>query len=209
VSSETAQGGRPPASEGLKAAATTTCAPAADILRDASPWRPITDVVDLKHLGKLAEELNECASAAAFAIIHGVGELVPTFETSTKRGLEQEIADVKANIGLVGARFGIEVFDFDASAASNTQHFIDRILLAGFALRLNNCGSAVARCIIQGIDEREPITGKVNREWLHETIEHVIVTVGLVIKHFGLDREYIALRADKKKLHLQQWHALA
>ena len=37
----------------------------ADKLRDANPWHPISDPVDLAHLGKLGEELNECGSAVA------------------------------------------------------------------------------------------------------------------------------------------------
>lgn len=102
----------------------------ADHLRDASPWHPMSDPVDLKHLGKLSEELNEC-------------------------------------------------------------------------------GSAVARCIIQGIDEREPETKKPNRVWLQDEIADVQANLDLVIERFGLDEEAMAERSEKKKRHLKQWHDLA
>lgn len=102
----------------------------ADNLRDANPWQPIDDKVDLKHLGKLAEELGEC-------------------------------------------------------------------------------GSAVARCIIQGVDEREPVTGKLNREWLQDEIADVIANLDLVIDRFELDATLIAARAERKRQYLKQWHALA
>lgn len=102
----------------------------ADHLRNANPWHPITDAVDLKHLGKLGEELNEC-------------------------------------------------------------------------------GAAVFRCIIQGVFEREPVTGKLNCEWLEDEIADVRANSELVIKRFRLDEARIAARAEKKKLHLQQWHDLA
>ena len=102
----------------------------ADKLRDASPWHPITDAVDLKHLGKLIEETCEL-------------------------------------------------------------------------------GSAAARCIIQGVDECEPVTGKRNRDWLQDEIADVLANAELVIEQFELDPQAIRARADRKKLHLQQWHRLA
>lgn len=102
----------------------------ADQLRDANPWHPITDTVDLKHLGKLGEE---------------AGEL----------------------------------------------------------------GSAVSRCVIQGLDEAEPVTGKVNRQWLEDEIADVRAGSELAIERFGLDEDRIRARAERKKAHLRQWHALA
>lgn len=102
----------------------------ADKLRDANPWHPIDDKVDLKHLGKLGEELNEC-------------------------------------------------------------------------------GSAVSRCIIQGVDESEPVTGKINRVWLEEEIADVRANSELCIERFALDEARIAARAERKKAHLRQWHGLA
>lgn len=102
----------------------------ADHLRDANPWNPITDQVDLKHLGKLAEETCEL-------------------------------------------------------------------------------GSAVARCIIQGVNEREPVTGKVNREWLEDEIADVRANSELVIERLGLDEQRMAVRVERKKAHLRQWHGMA
>lgn len=101
----------------------------ADDLRDANPWRPMTRPIDLKHLGKLSEELNEA-------------------------------------------------------------------------------GSAVARCIIQGVDESEPVTGKPNRVWLEDELADVIANVELVTRHFRLDRQRMKSRADRKMAHLGQWHSM-
>jgi hypothetical protein len=102
----------------------------ADKLRDASPWQPITDAVDLKHLGKLGEECNEL-------------------------------------------------------------------------------GSAISRCIIQGVDEAEPVTGKLNREWMEDEIADVEAGIELAKRRFDLDRDRIHRRRIKKMLHLLKWHALA
>lgn len=95
-----------------------------------NPWHPMTDVVDLKHLGKLAEE---------------TGEL----------------------------------------------------------------GAAVARCIIQGIDEVEPTTGKVNRDWLEDEIADVAANAQLVTERFGLDKDRIRARAERKAAQLRTWHDMA
>lgn len=95
-----------------------------------NPWRPITNQIDLKHLGKLGEESGE----------------------------------------------------------------------------LN---SAVSRCIIQGMDEKEPNTGKVNRDWLEDEIADVIANAILVVEHFKLDTEKLAARAEKKMAALRSWHKMA
>ena len=95
-----------------------------------NPWHPMTDPVDLKHLGKLGEEAGELASA-------------------------------------------------------------------------------VSRCIIQGIDEAEPVTGKVNKEWLEDEMADVLASMSLVEEHFQLNIERILQRADNKMEHLRKWHVMA
>ena len=94
-----------------------------------NPWRPISGALDLKHLGKLCEQLNEA-------------------------------------------------------------------------------GSAVSRCIIQGVDEKEPVTGKVNREWLEDELADVLANIELVMAHFCLDQRRMAARAARKKKLLGAWHAM-
>lgn len=95
-----------------------------------SPWHPMTDSVDLKHIGKFLEELGECVAAAA-------------------------------------------------------------------------------RCQIQGIDEAEPTTGKVNRVWLTEEIADVLANANLVIDRFNLARGVIQERVERKTRHLANWHKMA
>lgn len=94
-----------------------------------NPWHPMTEPIDLKHLGKLGEELNEA-------------------------------------------------------------------------------GAAVSRCIIQGIAESEPVTGKSNREWLEDELADVIANAELVTSHFGLNRARMKARIERKKAHLRAWHAM-
>lgn len=94
------------------------------------PWHPMSDPVDLKHMGKLLEE---------------AGELV----------------------------------------------------------------AASSRCVVQGIDEVEPDTGKPNREWLEDEIADVLAGCELATAHFGLDAKRIFDRAEKKKAQLRAWHVAA
>jgi hypothetical protein len=91
------------------------------------PWKPTTKPIDLKHLGKLIEELGELQAA-------------------------------------------------------------------------------LARCIIQGINEKEPTTGKLNRDWLEEEIADTLANIELVISHFTLNRHFIEGRSDVKMRRLKVWH---
>lgn len=73
------------------------------------------------------------------------------------------------------------------------------------------CGELVAaifRCEIQGIDGKEPVTGKPNREWLEEEIADVRASLELVEEHFKLHMAFIEARKRRKKKHLLTWHAM-
>jgi NTP pyrophosphatase (non-canonical NTP hydrolase) len=65
--------------------------------------------IDVKHLGKLAEELNEAGSAVARCLIQGIEESEPVTRKSNREWLEDELADVMANIDLVAAHFGLDL----------------------------------------------------------------------------------------------------
>lgn len=78
------------------------------MLERMNPWHPITDSVDLKHLGKLNEELSECGAAVSRVIIQGLNEVEPTTRKPNREWLEEEIADVEANIELCKRRFELD-----------------------------------------------------------------------------------------------------
>jgi hypothetical protein len=69
----------------------------------------------------------------------------------------------------------------------------------------NELGNALARVLIQGIDECEPTTGKPNREWLEDEGADVMATLGLVIERFGLDYNRMMQRSLDKAERLQTW----
>lgn len=67
-------------------------------------------------------------------------------------------------------------------------------------------GTAIFRCLIQGVDEAEPVTGKINREWLTEEIADVLANINLVRRHFDLNDNTIHDRVIRKVDHLTRWH---
>lgn len=63
-------------------------------------WMPLTDPKLLRRLGKLGEEANELGAVACRAIIQGIEEVDPSSSKTNRRRLEEEAADVLAQIAL-------------------------------------------------------------------------------------------------------------
>lgn len=76
--------------------------------KEPSFWMPMTNAVDVQHLGKLSEECGELTSAASRCLIHGIDEPHPISGKINKRWLEEEIADVVAMIRHVRERFKLD-----------------------------------------------------------------------------------------------------
>lgn len=72
------------------------------------PWHPMANPVDLKYIGKLAEESGELSQAIGRCIIQGVDGHEPDSKKPNRRWLEEEIADVVAN-----AKLCIDHFELD------------------------------------------------------------------------------------------------
>ena len=81
-------------------------------------------------------------------------------------------------------------------------------ILGKLGEELGECSAAAARCVIQGLDECEPTTGKVNRQWLEEELADVKANLLFAIEELGLDALHINRRADRKLANLVEWHAM-
>lgn len=88
------------------------------------------------------------------------------------------------------------------------QDRINLAVLGKMGEELGECVTVTNRCIIQGIDEREPETGVLNREWLMDEIADVIAAIRTGVAHFGLDQQSIDERVQTKIAHLQAWHKM-
>lgn len=76
-------------------------------LKDASPWVPMDKPIDIKHLGKLTEELSELISAISRCLIQGLNAIHPETGKPNHIWLREEIADVYANLSLVEDHFNL------------------------------------------------------------------------------------------------------
>lgn len=81
---------------------------------------------------------------------------------------------------------------------------VDLKVMGKFSEEINELGAAIARCIIQGVDEREPVTGKLNREWVEDEMADFQANMELVQERFGfkIDPE----RVKRKKAYQTIWH---
>lgn len=86
---------------------------------------------------------------------------------------------------------------------------VDLKTLGKFAEELGECTAAVSRCIIQGINEAEPVTGVVNREWLENEIADVTAGAQLAAERFNLNEDRMRERMTQKKKRLREWHKMA
>lgn len=86
---------------------------------------------------------------------------------------------------------------------SNPRHLK---ILGKLVEELGEATAAASRCIIQGIAEEEPTTGKVNRDWLEDELADVLANIDLVIAEFELDTLRIDRRAARKKRFQRMWH---
>lgn len=86
---------------------------------------------------------------------------------------------------------------------------VDIKVLGKLAEELGELTAAVSRCVIQGIDQTEPTTGKANREWLTEEIADVLASLSLAVERFELDEAKIGRRLLRKEAGLRAWHGMA
>lgn len=78
-------------------------------IKQPSLWIPMTDPIDLAHIGKLGEEAAELASICHRIVIQGIDGIDPDNHKFNLDALKDEIADVYAMAGLCIARFKLNV----------------------------------------------------------------------------------------------------
>lgn len=102
----------------------------------------------------------------------------------------------------------METQDIPADHVSDWQPITEKYILAVLGKlgeETNELGAIISRCIIQGLDEREPVTGKLNREALQNEIADVRALTTLAIKWLDLDQPAIQKRIDAKMKFKAPW----
>ena len=79
--------------------------------------------------------------------------------------------------------------------------------LGKFMEELGELQAVVGRCLIQGIDEIDPSSGKTNRQRLIDEIGDVSAQTALTIALYGLPIEAINARSEKKKAQMVDWES--
>ena len=178
-----------------------------------TPWHPMNNPVDIKHLGKLLEEIGEWNTAfgkASFYRRKGFTQQNHSFGADHNvelRVLTEETADVQANVRLVLQHFNV-TSDREGDIAMGRD-----LALAGEGVDMrlsslvNTAAARIARVLIQGLDGSDPKTGKPNRPAFARSLHILLGAMQAARIYFDLDREAISLRTDEKMKYLQRVHA--
>lgn len=78
-------------------------------------------------------------------------------------------------------------------------------MLGKLVEELGECAAVVSRCLVQGIEETAPVTGKPNRQWLEDEIADVMSMFDRVMVHFTLDPKRICERRMAKYDFTSKW----
>ena len=85
---------------------------------------------------------------------------------------------------------------------------VDVATIGNLQEELGELQAILARCLIQGIHEKEPRTGKVNKDQLQEEIGDVLAGLTVCVDRFKLDHQFTNERAVVKGAQLREWHGL-
>lgn len=113
------------------------------------------------------------------------------------------IFGIKTNAHLRG-RMMVETGQLKAPSDWQTDRDPINVAVIGKLIEeLGELQSALARCLIQGIEESHPVTGKPNRQWLEEELDDVAAMTLLLSSHFGTKASYD--RITEKLRHKTAW----
>jgi hypothetical protein len=84
---------------------------------------------------------------------------------------------------------------------------VRRAALGKLAEELGECVAAVSRCLIQGVDEHEPVTKVPNLRWLENELADVEAAIAVLRERLPFDLARTDERRTLKADHFRRWHA--
>lgn len=81
----------------------------------------------------------------------------------------------------------------------------DLAVLGKLGEEVGELSAAIFRCVIQGINEQEPRTHKINKQWLQDEIADAMAMQIIAVSRLGLDLQAILDRRDRKMAYKQPW----
>lgn len=83
---------------------------------------------------------------------------------------------------------------------------LTQVILGKLLEELGELTAITSRCLIQGINESEPKTFKLNKIALTEEIADVQAGIEMALTRLKLDNKLFYDRVNLKIIHLQDWH---
>lgn len=78
-------------------------------------------------------------------------------------------------------------------------------ILGKMAEEASELANRCARSMIQGLDERDPGTGRTNLAHLEDEVADVLATISLANEFLSLDRDLMSDRAERKYRYKLPW----
>lgn len=177
-------------------------------------WVPTTNLMVLRRMGKLGEELGETAVALAECIEDGL-HVANSVEGRDREALAKEIADVltqcKLTIEALGLQVELAVVDAAAMQRPTLVPWLRQSEQASVRKLLGSVGltmSVASRCVIQGIDKTDPATQKTNKLRLEEAITALVLDCMVAVHRLELSVCSIVFRALVKEQDMRTWEAM-
>lgn len=98
--------------------------------------------------------------------------------------------------------------DIGEAPPSNWRPESNELVLAALGKQVEECGELIAalgRCICQGVNERHPVTGKPNKQWVEEEMADVRALLAYNVQLLELDPQSILDRLVKKTRYQKSW----
>ncbi len=86
---------------------------------------------------------------------------------------------------------------------------VDLKIIGKLMEELGELQAALSRCLIQGINECEPVTKVPNKEWLWKEVADVRAGIIILQNRFDLPHKEIMDRQEVKRARLLEWHLMA
>lgn len=152
-------------------------------------WVPLSDPLILRRLGKTQEET--CELTEVIATILNTPRQLDAGVCRLELAMSDEIADVYAQLDVtVGTLPGLTK---DAARWDEQSSALHNVIKAGAKL-----GRVIARCVIQGLDGKDPETPDTNLDQLSVAIANMYGALNGLVKRMELDEEAIQRRRVQK-----------
>lgn len=121
------------------------------------------------------------------------------------------VDEIKAKMQEEAKQLPLFAVDVTPKQVSPWRPATDAVEVALFGKALEELGeltAIVSRCLIQGVNEREPSTGKLNKSALAEEIADVLAMCEVIMYFNGIKQSHMDRRIKVKRDNFHKWIGL-